>query len=55
MFEKKLINTDMKYLTSIWTTIFLGITLLGVRIADPQLLEQFRLSIFDQYIYNLFQ
>ena len=53
MFEKKLINTDMKYLTSIWTTIFLGITLLGVRIADPQLLEQFRLSIFDQYIQSL--
>ena len=43
----------MKYLTSIWTTIFLGITLLGVRIADPQLLEQFRLSIFDQYIQSL--
>jgi len=43
----------MKYLTSIWTTIFLGITLLGVRIADPQLLEQFRLSIFDQYIQSI--
>ena len=43
----------MKYLTSIWTTILLGITLLGVRIADPQLLEQFRLSIFDQYIQSL--
>ena len=43
----------MKYLTSIWTTIFLGITLIGVRIADPQLLEQFRLSIFDQYIQSL--
>ena len=43
----------MKYLTSIWTTILLGITLIGVRIADPQLLEQFRLSIFDQYIQSL--
>jgi adenylate cyclase len=43
----------MKYLTSIWTTIILGITLLGVRILDPQLLEQFRLSIFDQYIQSL--
>ena len=43
----------MKYLTSIWTTILLGITLLGVRIADPQLLEQFRLSIFDQYIQSI--
>ena len=43
----------MKYLTSIWTTILLGITLLGVRIADPQLLEQFRLSLFDQYIQSI--
>ena len=43
----------MKYLTSIWTTIILGITLLGVRILDPQLLEQFRLSIFDQYIQSI--
>ena len=43
----------MKYLTSIWTTILIGITLLGVRISDPQLLEQFRLSIFDQYIQSI--
>ena len=43
----------MKYLTSIWTTILLGITLCVIRIADPQLLEQFRLSIFDQYIQSL--
>jgi len=43
----------MKYLTSIWTTIILGITLLGVRIADPQIVEELRLSIFDQYIQSL--
>jgi len=43
----------MKYLTSIWTTILLGITLLGVRIADPQIVEELRLSIFDQYIQSL--
>ena len=43
----------MKYLTSIWTTILIGITLLGVRVSDPQLLEQFRLSIFDQYIQSI--
>ena len=43
----------MKYLTSIWTTIILGITLLGIRIADPQILEELRLSIFDQYIQSL--
>jgi adenylate cyclase len=43
----------MKYLTSIWTTILLGITLCVIRVADPQLLEQFRLSIFDQYIQSI--
>ena len=43
----------MKYLTSIWTTILIGITLLSVRVSDPQLLEQFRLSIFDQYIQSI--
>jgi len=43
----------MKYLTSIWTTIIIGITLLGVRIADPQIVEELRLSIFDQYIQSL--
>jgi len=43
----------MKYLTSIWTTILLGITLCVIRIADPQILEQFRLSIFDQYIQSI--
>ena len=43
----------MKYLTSIWTTLLIGITLLGVRISDPQLLEQLRLSIFDQYIQSI--
>jgi len=31
----------------------LCMTLLGVRIYDPQLVEEFRLSIFDQYIQSL--
>jgi len=43
----------MKYLTSIWASMTLCMTLLGVRIYDPQLLEEFRLSIFDQYIQSL--
>ena len=43
----------MKYLTSIWTTVILGLVLIGVRVSDPQLLEQFRLSIFDQYIQSI--
>jgi len=43
----------MKYFTSIWTTILLGITLIGIRIDDPQILEQFRLSIFDSYIQSI--
>ena len=43
----------MKYLTSIWASITLCITLLLVRVYDPQILEEFRLSIFDQYIQSL--
>ena len=43
----------MKYLTSIWTTVILGLVLIGVRVSDPQILEQFRLSIFDQYIQSI--
>ena len=43
----------MKYLTSIWSTIIIGITLLGIRVADPQLVEELRLSVFDQYIQSL--
>ena len=43
----------MKYLTSIWASITLCITLLLVRVYDPQLVEEFRLSIFDQYIQSL--
>ena len=43
----------MKFLTSIWTTVILGILLIGVRVSDPQILEQFRLSIFDQYIQSI--
>ena len=43
----------MKYITSIWTTILLGITLLGIRIEDPQIVQELRLSIFDQYIQSI--
>ena len=43
----------MKYLTSIWASITLCITLLLLRVYDPQLVEEFRLSIFDQYIQSL--
>ena len=44
---------SMKYLTSIWTTVILGLVLISVRVSDPQILEQFRLSIFDQYIQSI--
>lgn len=43
----------MKYLTTIWTTIFLTFVLLGIRVNDPQLIEQTRLNVFDQYIKTL--
>lgn len=43
----------MKYLTSIWTTLLLVAMVIGVRIQDPQLVEEFRLSVFDQYIKSL--
>jgi len=43
----------MKYLTSIWTSIALVLLFLGIRIHDPQIMEELRLSIFDQYIQSL--
>src|SRR6056300_1091373 len=43
----------MKYITTIWTTIFLTFLLLGIRVNDPQLVEQTRLNVFDQYIKTL--
>ena len=43
----------MKYLTSIWTSIVLLVLLVGVRISDPQLVEQTRLNVFDQYIQSI--
>ena len=43
----------MKYLTTIWTSIVLCIVLLGIRVADPDIVEQIRLNTFDQYIKSL--
>ena len=43
----------MKYITSIWSTLLLCITLLFIRIDDPILVEQTRLNTFDQYIQTL--
>ena len=43
----------MKYITTIWTSIALCIALLGIRIADPDIVEQIRLNTFDQYIKSL--
>jgi len=43
----------MKYLTSIWTSIALVLLFLCIRIYDPQIVEELRLSIFDQYIQSL--
>ena len=43
----------MKYLTSIWSTIFIVLSILAIRIWDPSLVEQIRLNTFDQYIKSL--
>ena len=43
----------MKYITSIWTTIVLIACILFVRISDPSILEETRLTVFDQYINSL--
>jgi len=42
-----------KFLTSIWVTIAISITLLGIRVYDPSIVEQLRLNTFDQYIKSL--
>ena len=43
----------MKYITSIWTTIALVFLMVCMRIADPALLEQTRLNVFDTLIKTL--
>jgi len=43
----------MKYITSIWVSIAICIALLGIRISDPQITQELRLSVFDQYIQTL--
>jgi len=43
----------MKYITSIWTTIALVFLMVCMRIADPSLLEQTRLNVFDTLIKTL--
>jgi len=43
----------MKYLTSIWTTIALIGLIVFTRTQDPIILEQTRLTTFDQYIASL--
>ena len=40
----------MKYITSIWSSVFLLSILVLIRIQDPFLVEQLRLNTFDQYI-----
>ncbi len=45
----------MKYITSIWTTIFIAAVLIGIRVSDPALVEQLRLNTFDTYIKTITQ
>ena len=39
-------------LTSIWTCIIVLIVLIGVRISDPEIVEQLRVINFDYYQKN---
>ena len=39
----------MKYITSIWATLALTFVLVLVRLSDPSWLQEFRLTVFDQY------
>ena len=43
----------MKYITSIWTTVFLFVGLLALRVFDVPMVEQVRLITFDKYIQSL--
>ena len=43
----------MKYITSIWTTIAIIVLGLFIRISDPDIVQQIRLVVFDQYIQSL--
>ena len=43
----------MKYLTSVWTTVFILSGLLLLRIIDVPIVEQIRLISFDKYIQSL--
>ncbi|OUU37479.1 MAG: hypothetical protein CBC09_06770 [Cellvibrionales bacterium TMED49] len=43
----------MKYLTSVWTTVFILSGLLILRIIDVPIVEQIRLISFDKYIQSL--
>ena len=43
----------MKYITSIWTTVAVIGILIFARVQDPSILEQTRLTVFDQYINSL--
>mgnify|MGYP003326750335 CR=1 FL=1 len=43
----------MKYITSIWSSLFILVLLVGIRVSDPTLVEQTRLNVFDQYIKSL--
>ncbi len=43
----------MKYLTSVWTTVFIFMLLLSARAFDIPIVEQIRLITFDKYIQSL--
>ena len=43
----------MKYITSIWFTLLLVACLIGLRIDDSNIIQELRLTVFDQYIKSI--
>ena len=43
----------MKYITSIWFTLLLVAGLIGLRIDDSNIIQELRLTVFDQYIKSI--
>jgi len=43
----------MKYITSIWFTFILVACLIGLRVNDSNIIQELRLTVFDQYIKSI--
>ena len=43
----------MKYITSIWFTFIIVACLIGLRVNDSNIIQELRLTVFDQYIKSI--